>query len=619
MKQASFLAACAAAIAIVAGAYSNFFGNTFHFDDSHVIETNLYLRSLANVPRFFTDAHTFSSLPQNATYRPLVTLTLAWDYARAGGLSPEPFHVTQFALLLLLGAMLTAFFAKIVDSPWLALFCATLYCVHTANSETMNLISARSELISAIGLIGSFLLYQRSAFARRTLLYLLPLAIGALAKAPVVVFAPLLFFYALLIEKRSRNDALRAALPPLVLGIALLAFLNSMNAPEWTSGAGSRYRYLITQPYVWLHYARLFVLPIGLTADTDLKAFSEWYDTRAVAGYAFLALLVFWYRRASAPVKFGIIWFAIALIPTSLFPLAEVANEHRIFFAYIGLVVAAVIALWERAGAIPQHVVTTAAVFVLLAHAIGTHERNETWKTKESLWADVVAKSPGNGRAWMNYGLTQMARGDYLAAKASFDRAATLNPNYSVLEINQGIVEGQLGHQDIAERHFRRALELNPDGNSNFFYARWLVQRGRGPEALPLLRRALEISSGFADARALLLRLYFAIDAPQLGALVEETRRIDPANTTLARGWTTSDAAFRAGLPLIRREDWLGAAEATRHAVQLDPNNADAWNNLGWSLAKLGFRGEAARAYERTLALKPDYERARNNLRALGM
>jgi Flp pilus assembly protein TadD len=52
--------------------------------------------------------------------------------------------------------------------------------------------------------------------------------------------------------------------------------------------------------------------------------------------------------------------------------------------------------------------------------------------------------------------------------------------------------------------------------------------------------------------------------------------------------------------------------------VQLDPNNADAWNNLGWSLAKLGFRADAARAYERTLAIDPDYERAKNNLRALG-
>ena len=45
---------------------------------------------------------------------------------------------------------------------------------------------------STAGLLGSFVLFQRSPFARRTLLYLVPLAVGALAKAPLVVFAPLL-------------------------------------------------------------------------------------------------------------------------------------------------------------------------------------------------------------------------------------------------------------------------------------------------------------------------------------------------------------------------------------------------------------------------------------------
>src|SRR5581483_1291332 len=97
-------------------------------------------------------------------------------------------------------------------------------------------------------------------------------------------------------------------------------------------GGGSRYRYLITQPFIWLHYFRLFFLPAGLTADTDWTTFDHWYDTRAVAGYLFLVLLAVWMIRSfrrdeTRAVTFGIAWFAIALIPTSIFPLAEVANE----------------------------------------------------------------------------------------------------------------------------------------------------------------------------------------------------------------------------------------------------------------------------------------------------
>jgi tetratricopeptide (TPR) repeat protein len=621
-----FSLACAAAIVLIVAAYANSLDNAFHFDDSHVIESNLFLRSLGNVPRFFTDANTFSSLPQNATYRPLVTLSLALDYAR-GGLAPRAFHVTQLALLLVTGALLVAFFTTLTGSRFLALFTATLFCVHTANTETMNLISARSELLSTIGLLASFLLFVHSPFARRSLLYLVPLAIGALAKAPLVVFAPLLYVYVRLYEKQPPRRALRTILPSLVLGIALLVFLNAMNSPQWRSGGGSRWQYLITQPFVWLHYVRLFFLPVGLTADTDWRPFEQWYDTRAFAGYAFIALLVWvtryaWRAEELKPAAFGLAWFAIALLPTSsVFPLAEVSNEHRIFFAYIGLALTVTWWIALRLHAVPRWALTTAAAAGLLAHAAGAHARNEVWKTEQSLWADVVAKSPENGRAWMNYGLTHMAAGRYAAAKQSFDRAAVYTPNYATLEINQGIVDGALGDPVSAERHFLRALQLSPDHNAHFFFARWLVEHGRGPEALAHLRAAVKLSPGVPQQRALLLRLLAAAGAEaELRTLAEETRRIDPHEPALLdveRRWPSYDAAFHEGLQAITRRNWLAAAHACRDALRHTPGSADALNNLGWSLAQLGFRTEAAQAYEQALRLQPNHERARNNLAAL--
>jgi len=211
-----------------------------------------------------------------------------------------------------------------------------------------------------------------------------------------------------------------------------------------------------------------------------------------------------------------------------------------------------------------------------------------------------------------------MAKGDYAAARASYGRAALLTPNYSFLDINQGIVDGALGDQPSAERHFRRALELQPDANAHFFYARWLVGRGRAPEALPHLREALRISPAYADARSLLLTLDDATAAAERGALLENTRGIDPADPVLARveqQWPTYAAALQAGLTAMSRRDWAAAAHANRDALRLAPTSADAWNNLGWSLQQLGFRTEAADAYRRALAIDPRHERAANNLR----
>lgn len=627
VNRSYFVVACLLAAVLVVGAWVNSLDNAFHFDDSHVVVSNIYIRSLTNVARFFTDANTFSSLPQNATYRPLVTLSLAIDYALGNGLEPRVFHLTQIVLLLVTGALLVLFFYDLTKARWVALFAATLFCVHTANTETMNLISARSELLSTVGLLASFLLFVRVPFARRTYLYLVPLAIGALAKAPLVVFAPLLFVYLMLYEKKRAREAFRETLPSLVLGVALLIFLNAMNSPQWTSGGGSRFHYFITQPFVWLHYFKLFFLPLGLTADTDWKPFADWYDTRAVAGYAFVALLVWWIVRAwrgqgQQPIAFGLTWFAIALVPTSsFFPLAEVANEHRIFFAWIGLTIAVTLWFVSVTVAVPRKLIVGFAVVVLLAHAIGAHERNEVWRTEESLWADVVRKSPGNGRAWMNYGLTQMAKGEYAEAKRSFDRSAAMLPNYSFVQINLGIVEGAVGNHEKAEAHFGRALELNSDANANLYYGRWLVGRGRTPEALPLLREAFRLSPALPEARGLLLRVLAAQGATEgLQPLIEETAQVDPNDPSLAlvrQTWPDYQSALNAGLAAMQKQDWLGAAHATRDALRHNPRSADAHNNLGWSLAQLGFRTEAAAAYAQALAIDPSHERARNNLRSM--
>tara|TARA_B100000900_G_scaffold363355_1_gene337287 strand:+ start:117 stop:563 length:447 start_codon:yes stop_codon:yes gene_type:complete len=76
--------------------YSNHFDNPFFFDDSHTIEGNNAITSLDKWSSFFTDATTFSSLPANRAYRPMMTLMNAIDYSFAGGLDSFYFHLHIF-------------------------------------------------------------------------------------------------------------------------------------------------------------------------------------------------------------------------------------------------------------------------------------------------------------------------------------------------------------------------------------------------------------------------------------------------------------------------------------------------------------------------------------------
>src|SRR5580704_2051028 len=128
----------------VALAYSNHFQNGFHFDDFHTVNNNPYIRSLHNAKLFFTDPSTFSVLPANRTYRPLVTLSLAFDYWLGGGLKPFWFHLDTFLWYLVQLAVMFALFRHILrlvsagqSAEWAALFAVALYGLHPAMAETV--------------------------------------------------------------------------------------------------------------------------------------------------------------------------------------------------------------------------------------------------------------------------------------------------------------------------------------------------------------------------------------------------------------------------------------------------------------------------------------------------
>src|ERR1043166_6343783 len=77
--------------------YSNNFRHDFQLDDSHVLLTNPSIRSLDNVPKYFVDPSTFTSLRGNVDYRPVLQATYALNY-RMGGYKTWWWHLTQILL-----------------------------------------------------------------------------------------------------------------------------------------------------------------------------------------------------------------------------------------------------------------------------------------------------------------------------------------------------------------------------------------------------------------------------------------------------------------------------------------------------------------------------------------
>jgi Flp pilus assembly protein TadD len=195
----------------------------------------------------------------------------------------------------------------------------------------------------------------------------------------------------------------------------------------------------------------------------------------------------------------------------------------------------------------------------------------------------------------MNYGNTLMAKGDYEGALDYFHRAQQLTPQYSVLLINLAIAEDATKQSASAEQHFKDALRLAPTSpNSYTYYARYLLAHTRADEARAFLRSALELSPTDITARDLLAR-------------VNGQEVIQPPPQT-------PEYYLNLSLQLYDQERYVESIAASRRALDLRPEYAEAWNNIGAAYNKLGRYEEAAAACEQALRYKSDFELARNNL-----
>jgi tetratricopeptide (TPR) repeat protein len=588
--------------------YANSLHNAFHFDDFHTITDNPSVRSLSNIPSFFTDATTFSVLPANRTYRPFVSTSLALDYALGSGYVPFWFHLsTLLVFLALLAVLFNLYRRTFPDTPVAtaaALFATAWYGLHPALAETVNYIIQRGDIYAALGVTASLTLFVTRPNLRRTGLYLLPFLFGLLSKPPAIVLPALLFSWLLYFERvptRNLRQATLLTLPSLLTGIAAMALQSAMTPKSFTPATISRASYLLTQPYVLLRQATTFFLPLHLNVDTDLQPFHT-LTPAALAGLLFLAALIaaiaLTARRPQLrPISFGLLWFLVSNIPTSIYTLSEVENDHRMVLPFIGLTLAvtwSLTLLTQRLTAPrARTAILTAGIFLLAANASGTLHRNIVWQTDASLWLDDTLKSPHNGRGLMNYGLTQMALGDYPRALDYFIRALRYTPNYPTLEINLGIVYGQLHHPALAQQHFQRAILLAPtDDQTHFYYGRWLLETGDLTAAIPQLQEAVRLNPARTAPHELLAQALTQAQNPRQQA----------------------DNLINLSLARYQQRDFPGTIAAAHQALQLDPNSALAWNNIAAAEASLAHWDAAIAAANRSLQLQPNFQLARNNL-----
>jgi len=610
----------AALLAVGIGAsYSNCFGIGFYFDDQYGIVNNAAIRSLWNIPSFFVDPYAVWSEATQVDMRPFLLITFALNYA-ISGVAPWSYHVLNLALHFTAALLV---FVIVRDHLWWPLSArgpsgdarfpaaaaALFFALAPLNSQPVNYIWARSALLCVTLYLAAFLAFLRRRPTLGAALY----ALALFTKATAVTLPAILLMHDFVYRDRTRYRRLgeyvrewprlvRLVFVPAVLAGAYVVY-RSLVLPPWTAQA--RQSVGIT-PWIWfmsewpalLYYVRLFVWPVGLSADHDFP-----YTTSLLATRAWLSLLalVAWITaalrlsRQQPQVTFATLWFFITLSPESSFaPLAEVVNEHRPYIASaLGL---SVLLAWllDRGAALLRaryrQIVFAVATGLLCVAAVPV-TRHRTWEWGDALriWQATVEASPNNCRAWMNAGIALMARGDLVSARRYFERSRTLTPTYPYVYMNLSILDAYEGHLPEALQAAEEAVRLKPDlPRTHLYRGKALEKLGRLDEAADAYRRTLALDPRDTEAQAELARL-------------ERTPRGGPAALN-------EETLMREGLTaLYTRHDPTSAVERFREVLQRNPSHYGATYQLATALDAAGKPAEARPLWETVLKMAEGY------------
>jgi protein O-mannosyl-transferase len=245
-------------------------------------------------------------------------------------------------------------------------------------------------------------------------------------------------------------------------------------------------------------------------------------------------------------------------------------------------------------------------LFVLFGLGSLTWRQNEIWHDSETLWNHALAASPSS-MAHFHVGRFTAQRGDLAEAEKHLRRAVEINPTNDVIQSNLALVLARRGNLAEAMAHFYRALEINPaDPATLNNMGITLAQQGKLDEAIQHFQRSLEIkphdASGHTNMANLLLNRG---DVDAATHHLQVAIKIDPA-----------DADNHNSLAMIsaKRGNLTEAAAYLRRVVELKPSDAGAANNLAVTLAKQGQLGEAAEHFEAALRIDPNFAEAHAGL-----
>jgi tetratricopeptide (TPR) repeat protein len=437
---------------VIAISYFSAFYGDFQYDDSLTVLENPHVESL----------NTFIGHLDHMV-RPVLYATFLLDRSFSG-LNPVGYHLTNLLLHMssgLLVYMMLSCATKEHPSS-VAFWTALLFLIHPITTETVTYISGRaSGLMTFFYLLALFLYVkwlqepdERRWFYFSGAVASFVLSIGS--KETAVTLPVILLLWDVLI-RRLDGPNLRAALlsrHSLFWLIVLVAAAWAWSHPRYNALAQFSFDmrpfqdHLLTQFHAVAFSFILLFTPWNQNFDHDLPiihSLTQWPLSLGLLLICGLLAAAFLLARRLPLASFGLAWFFIQLVPTSVIPRNDLLSERNLYLPAIGLLLAIVVlsrcftewllAVVKRPALIRFGSIAIAITLVLIL-CLFTYQRNLLYQDRLLLWSDAVHKSPNKARPHNNLGYAYSLHGDWDRAIEEFRIAARLDPDYVLAQEN---------------------------------------------------------------------------------------------------------------------------------------------------------------------------------------
>jgi hypothetical protein len=427
------------------------------YDDLGQLVKNPRLTAWHYVPGYFT-THVWAHLagqPANY-YRPVFLLWLRLMYVLCGAPGPL-WHLPT--VLTHLGATVAVFalLKHITEDLRASAVATAVFAVHPIHTEAVAWVSAVSEPLFTALLIGCVYFYSRRR--GRVSLLSLALALAAMLTKEVGIIAPLLIAgYAC--TRSTWKQALSDAAPYLLPVVVVEALRwNAMGTLGTTMPVMmSQWQMALTWPSVLALDARHILWPVHLSESYPVEIGTSVLPLILLAVLMAVAMVAFW--KASANVRFAILWIVFTLAPTlalrSLF-YGDFVHDRYLYLPSVGLALLLAIALrhiqWRPAYNI-------GVLLVLAALIVGTERELPVWRSNLSLFTRAVETSPSNPYLLNSLGQAYMEEHQVAEAQPLLERAIAINPIYWKPYYNLALCYQEQGQPVEARAMYERAMQV---------------------------------------------------------------------------------------------------------------------------------------------------------------